>query len=359
MDNTTITAINEQTGITVTIMFTMYYCIVFLSGLIGNVLILIAVLKFKHMKTVFNGFLANLAITDILFVLFSIFNAVDFYVGEWEFGEVWCRVQGTFIEASYTISVLTLVAVAVERYVSICYPHKRKRTFKQSLYMSAALWMIAFIFCSPLFYGYFIRLEETSGQTNKKSKKICANDNWSKKSRLIFYVVHSVLIYLLPLTVMCISHYRISKVLIRQKKVQPNTLGVRNKNTGEPNNGSTIGSTNTRKGRLPVLQRSQQRNIKKRINIIKLFLVVTGIFFILWTPFIVIRLAKYFNTHVHVMIWRTSQLLILATAAVNWIIYALISPSFKKTFKCILAFDFNTNSTCVMNETTRVGSIAN
>lgn len=358
MANTTIAGDSEKAGITIIIIFSIYYGIVFLSGFVGNVLIMVAVFKFKHMKSVVNGFLANLALADILFVLFSLFDGLTFLFDEWRFGDAVCRIQSTFVEIAYTISVLTLVAVAVERYVSICYPYKRKRTFKQSLYINAALWMIAFIFCSPLFYGYSVRLEETSGQINKNRKRICANDNWSKKSRLVFYIIHSVLIYLLPLTVMCISHYKISKVLIRQKMVRSSTYsseskqeiistsnGDINENKSSRTSVNKIDSNNA----LSTIQRKRQRTVNRRANIIKLLVVVTAIFFTLWSPFIFIRLLIYFKVHIHQMIWRASQLLILANTAVNCVIYALISPAFKKAFKCLFTCGAKSNSMLSMN----------
>ena len=75
---------------------------------------------------------------------------------------------------------------------------------------------------------------------------------------------------------------------------------------------------------------------QRNLAVIKLIEVVTMSFFVLWTPFICLRLIKYSGVEVDEMLWRGCQLLIFSTTAVNFIIYSFMSPMFREAFKTIL-----------------------
>ena len=325
----------EKTSSGVWYFFIVYYGIVFFAGLIGNIVIIASVTKFKRMRSVVNIFLVNLAIADLMFVLLSIFDAITFlHDGQWIFGDVFCRIQGSLIELSFTVSVCTLTVIAAERYMSICRPHKIRRTLKQAIKVCFCVWLFSVLFCACLMYGYGVR-------PDKDGVSICRNDNWSKKSRLIFYTIHSIVIYLVPLAMMIFSHYRISRALILQRMRTLSSFACSSdhiassvddddidKIASKPKN--TISHMN--------IQKELKRNAKKagrRAKVIKLLVVVTTVFFFLWTPFVAVRLLKYFNFSIDDLIWRGSQLLIFGNTAVNCFIYALMSPTFRSAFKSV------------------------
>ena len=314
---------------TLGIFYTVFYLLVFLCGLTGNSLIISSVVKFKEMRKTVNMLLANLALADLLFILLSILDAVAFFYGEWKGGKIICKIQGTLIEVSYTVSVLTLAAIAIERYASICKPQYKRRSVKQSIQMVILVWLAAFLFCAVLFYGYTTKIIDNKNQ--------CRNEQWSNQARLIFYITHSFLVYLSPLTLMCLSHYKISKALVDQKrklaKSQNSMLKYKSKSTHN-NNDSDETSEHNKSTRRMI--KPQKVNLS-RSRVIRLLIVVTSVFFAFWSPFIVIRILMYSQVDVNDYLWKGSQLLIFATAAVNFIIYAFMSPTFRKAFQKILS----------------------
>ena len=338
--------INHDVSDGVSYFFIIYYAIVFLSGSIGNFVIIASVVKYKRMRTVVNIFLVNLAIADLLFVVLSIFDALAFLLdGKWVLGDAFCRFQGTMIEISYTVSVCTLTVVAAERYMSICHPHKIKRTFKQAFCTCVFVWIFSLIFCSGLFYGY-------TASINKEGFVTCRNNHWEERSRLSFYIVHSVLVYLVPLAVMSFSHFFISRALIRQKMRTFSTFSCSTDQITK--SVDDLDHNKNDQTSLPPTPRAQiklgahtknnksewKRNVKqatKRMRVVKLLLVVTIVFFVLWTPFIVIRLSLYFSVKINNLLWRGTQLLIFGNTAVNCFIYALMSPAFREAFKGIFS----------------------
>lgn len=364
--------------------FILYYAIVFLSGSIGNIVIIASVVKYKRMRTVVNIFLVNLAAADLLFVALSVFDALSFLMdGKWVLGDAFCRIQGTLIEISYTVSVCTLTVVAAERYVSICHPHKLKRTFRQAFATCAFVWLFSLVFCSGLFYGYTAGPDENGFVT-------CRNNHWTKDSRISFYIVHSLLVYLVPLAVMSFSHLFISKALIRQKKRSFSTFSCSsdhitksmddlNHNKNDPGTGATQGASTPKAhikfnggggGGCRSNKAEWKQNVKqatKRMRVVRLLLVVTIVFFVLWTPFIAVRLLLYMGVEIDQLVWRGTQLLIFGNTAVNCFIYALMSPAFREAFKGIFSCrvrimnrDYSTSRSFDVSETMKQrSSIAN
>lgn len=311
--------------------FIVYYFLVFISGFIGNICIITSVYKFKRMRNVVNIFLVNLALSDLLFIILSTFDFVTFLRGKWILGDVACRIQGTLIEMSYTVSVSTLTVVAVERYLSICYPYKPKRTMTQAVKICVLIWIFAILFCTCLLYGYSLKPDE-------KNKLQCSNTTWGNTSRLAFYVVHSVVVYLFPLTIMIFSHVKISQALrnlATRNKVCKQTSHEMNCNIEQPP--PTIEDRKSSEhGTLELHIKNRKESMNYRFNIVKLLAVVTIIFFILWTPFITVRLIMYMGVHVNEIIWRATQLLIFGNTTINCFIYAFMSPTFREAFKHLL-----------------------
>ncbi|XP_065665980.1 muscarinic acetylcholine receptor M3 [Hydra vulgaris] len=315
--------LSEKLSTPIVVAFGIYYFPVLLIGLVGNIFIIVAVLKYNHMKKVVNVFLANLALSDLLFAVLTIFDSYTLYRGEWVFGEIFCRMQGTLIEVSYTVSVLTLTAVSAERYFSICYPFRKKHTYQQSQVLSFVLWLLGFLFCAVLLHGYTTQAYLLPFTTDLKGQVIfkCENGNWSSTTRLAFYITHSIFVYFLPISFMCWSHIKISRVLIQPKK------HFTSKNKTYPK--ACCDNKNN-------LNKNKHEAKMKSLKVVKLLVAVTMVFFVLWTPFIALRLLKYLGVKVPNNVWRISQLLILGTTAANCVIYSLISKPFRLAFKGLL-----------------------
>merc|ERR1712019_263130 len=114
------------------------------------------------------------------------------------FGRVGCKLEGTFTEMSYTISVWSLMGANYERYIAICKPMQcLTRTAKKAAIGCAGIWLAAFAVCSPLLDAYQVRNNES------KSKLDCSHRfKWSNVSLLGFYGFHTLLVFILPLIYM-------------------------------------------------------------------------------------------------------------------------------------------------------------
>lgn len=66
---------------------------IFLIGIVGNLLVIIVVVKNAHMRTIGNLFFANLAIGDFLVILICLPpSIITDIAGNWMFGETMCKI---------------------------------------------------------------------------------------------------------------------------------------------------------------------------------------------------------------------------------------------------------------------------
>ena len=72
---------------------------------------------------------------------------------------------------------------------------------------------------------------------------------------------------------------------------------------------------------------------QKNRKLSKLLFAVTFTFVVLWSPNIIIRLMKHGGLHVNLIAYKFSQLLLVATTAVNFFIYILLSKDMRNIFK--------------------------
>ncbi len=72
---------------------TIIYIVIFLTGVIGNILVCFVIFKHPDMRTTTNFFLVNLSIADLLVLIICMPPSfVDLYAKEvWHFGHVMCK----------------------------------------------------------------------------------------------------------------------------------------------------------------------------------------------------------------------------------------------------------------------------
>jgi len=90
------------------------------ATIVGNILVVLSVFTYAPLKTIPNFFVASLAGADLaVAVLVMPFNVVNFVLGRWTFGAIWCNAWLTFDILTCTASILHLCAIALDRYHAI------------------------------------------------------------------------------------------------------------------------------------------------------------------------------------------------------------------------------------------------
>lgn len=137
----------------IVIPITILYAIIFLTGLVGNIVTCIVICRNKHMHTATNYYLFSMAISDLLLLvsglpqeMYTIWSRYPYV-----FGEAFCVLRGLAAEMSTNATVLTITAFTVERYVAICHPFLTQTMSKLSraVKIILAIWCISLAFAVP------------------------------------------------------------------------------------------------------------------------------------------------------------------------------------------------------------------
>ena len=92
------------------------YSLAFLVGIIGNSLVVFALLANRKARNVTSSFLVSLAISDIIFLLLCVpYETVSKYTGVWAGGLALCKISSFVEMLSAAASILNLTAVSMER----------------------------------------------------------------------------------------------------------------------------------------------------------------------------------------------------------------------------------------------------
>lgn len=196
----------------VSIFATISAGLVFVFGIIGNLLTITALLKYhklrKHPTT---AFVLSLSISDLFFCAVNMpLTAIRFHNQQWTLGTGLCQAFPVFFYGNVAVSVLSMVGLTINRYTLILHPSRYSKIYTPiSLCLQLfAIWAFSFgIMLLPLFeiWGTLGLDEETFSCTILKK-----DDSSPKKFIFLFGV-------LVPCIVITISYSCIFYAVHKQR----------------------------------------------------------------------------------------------------------------------------------------------
>ncbi|XP_074489659.1 G-protein coupled receptor 84 [Sebastes fasciatus] len=98
----------------------LWGCAVTVTGMLGNLMTILAFAFDPHVRTRFNVLIVNLAVADLLYCTILQPISVDSYLHlRWRSGQLWCSIFGFLLFLSNSVSIITLCLVAVSRYLLV------------------------------------------------------------------------------------------------------------------------------------------------------------------------------------------------------------------------------------------------
>ncbi|EDO42096.1 predicted protein [Nematostella vectensis] len=285
----------ENTPLLILIGYSLLYLVTYIVAVLGNIMALLTCYKnYRITTSILLVYIASLAIADLLFTFLTTFDFVYFFTENWVGGNPLCKLQGFLVETSYSASILTLVAISYERLRSVAAKGlARSQRIERRTIICKLIWVVSAIICAPLLYGYSAVQHPYTGKT------LCVNRvTWGDDGRQIYYAIHAVIIYCIPLVFMVWAHWKIFSFLKKHA------------------HGKSVSAVE-----------SKQRKVTQMLA------VVTLIFVSCWTPFILVRALRYFFVYEGLEIWKLTQLIIIINSAVNPILYCFYSGQFRSSFK--------------------------
>ena len=199
----------------VSVFFTTAMAIITFGGLIGNLLVFITVYKNPNLRTSTNFYYVNMAVSDFLASLTAwplyLTNEIITSKGSLIQGPLattGCKVRVYVRTVSSTVSILSLVLIAVDRFIATVYPLKATLlSSKIRISLMFAVWLIAMGFCVPM--SYFFKVEDVGEETFCRFA-------WDDTLAIAIYHSVGLMLTIAPLITIVILYSRIMRA-IRQR----------------------------------------------------------------------------------------------------------------------------------------------
>ena len=130
-------------------------------SLLGNSAVIMIVRKNRRMRTLTYYLNVNMAVADLLITIFhmpyklqiQLTNRHVVMIGG-PVGLLICKLVGYTQDVSIACPVLSLMSIAIDRFVAIVFPFKRITLLQRTRYVILSLWLVSFFVCSPLLLFY-------------------------------------------------------------------------------------------------------------------------------------------------------------------------------------------------------------
>ncbi|XP_002735583.1 galanin receptor 2a-like [Saccoglossus kowalevskii] len=285
-----------------------FFTIIFLVGVVGNSLVLYVILKNGAMKTVTNLFLLNLALADLVFLVFSVpFSASLYLHSEWLFGDFCCKLTIYLTYVCYEVSVITLTVMSVDRYYAVVHPMRSRihRTLQRTLLTLVVIWIVCLIGSS-----HAIKVGDSVMILRYGTYQYTCLEWWSVEGRKQFITCGFVIFYCLPLVTVAFAYALMARRL--WVSVSP-----------------TMGSDD-----------AQLRTVQTRRKIARLVLAVVVVFALCWLPFHIFQLLSiWINSYNSIytdgfsIFGQFAKVLAYSNSCLNPLLYSFLSDNFRKHFK--------------------------
>ena len=203
----------------ISVFFTTTMAAITSAAFIGNILVIVSVYKTPSLKTSTNYYYVNMAVSDFLASLATwplyLTNEIITSRGSLIHGPLataGCKV-GVFVRLmSTSVSILSLVLIAIDRYIATVFPLKATLlTGKVRAGLLLATWLISITYCAPTLY--YCKVVDVGEETYCRFM-------WHASAIMIYYITGMIMINIAPLVAIIILYSRILRVLQRRPKAE-------------------------------------------------------------------------------------------------------------------------------------------
>ena len=296
---------------------TVTFCLFIIVSLVANSLIVIIVYKTPNLRKPINHFIANMALSDLLYPIFwipwnlSYLQTYLFLIGG-HLGQALCKLVPFFTAVSLTVSIQNLILIAVDRFGAVVFP-LRSPLIRSKLcpFFILATWIVAVAVKSPHLFIY--ELVEFPEETRCVSRWTKA---FGESSSFASFVLASYILFIyIPVLLLVILY----SIIVIKLKTQAHP--------GEQ-------SANTQ----------QQRNRRNR-NVLQMSIAIVTVFVFCWLPDSFNFLIFLYQDIMHLscsfwICYRVTDYMAMAYCAINPIVCFMFSSNYRKALKRLIKCSF-------------------
>lgn len=209
------------TAITLMVVFTI----------VGNIMVIIAVLTSRALRGPQNLFLVSLAAADILVATLIIpFSLANELLGYWYFKSLWCEIYLALDVLFCTSSIVHLCAISLDRYLSISrVTYGRQRTPKRIKAAIVVVWLISAIISFPPLLS--LNKSEGGEEGSERGPQCQLND---ERWYILYSTIGSFFAPCLIMILVYVRIYQIAKQRTRCPPGEPRKDGVGSATPSQP-----------------------------------------------------------------------------------------------------------------------------
>ncbi|PWA32364.1 hypothetical protein CCH79_00012057 [Gambusia affinis] len=185
----------------------LFFLLIFTLGVLGNSMVITVLARSKPGKprSTTNIFILNLSIADLFYLLFCIpFQSTIYVMNTWVFGAFICKFIHYFFTVSMLVSIFTLSAMSVDRYVAIVHSRKSSsiRVARHALVGVVVIWLLSLAMAAPRMHYYNLF---HGGRNETYCWDVWPNQNHKK----VYEVCTFVFGYVLPLLLISFCYAKV------------------------------------------------------------------------------------------------------------------------------------------------------
>ncbi|XP_024877201.1 rhodopsin-like [Temnothorax curvispinosus] len=282
-------------------------------GWTGNGVVVYIFLMTPSLRTPSNLLVVNLAFSDfIMMIIMSPPMVINCYYETWVLGPLMCDIYAMVGSLCGCASIWTMTAIAFDRYNVIVKGMAGKPlTIKKALLEILIIWLFASVWTILPMVGWNRYVPE--GNMTSCGTDFLAKD-WSSKS---YILVYSMFVYYTPLLTIIYSYYFIVSTVAAHEKAM---------------------REQAKKMNVQSLRSGDNQNISAEAKLAKVALMTISLWFMAWTPYLVINYTGIFGGALSPLSTIWGSLFAKANAIYNPIVYGISHPKYRAALKEKLPF---------------------
>uniref|UniRef100_A0AC35F0W4 G-protein coupled receptors family 1 profile domain-containing protein n=1 Tax=Panagrolaimus sp. PS1159 TaxID=55785 RepID=A0AC35F0W4_9BILA len=313
--------------------FGIIYTHIFILGLLGNISMMFLTLRHRHLQTVQNIFILNLAMSDVIICLLSVpITPITNALKQWFFGEYICHLLPFIQAVSVFVSTFSLSAIALDRYNLVIRPHANIIKPKSAIKIATILWIIAAFVSAP--YCYFMKIENYPGYCGQFCTERWPNPLVRRGYALVLLCCQ----FLIPFAIMSFCYSVIFSRLRERANSKIRKLDERSQLLESSRGPEAKTNEHCSVTKVPSKDQQKAQLLAKQRRTTTILASMVLIFGLSWLPHNVITLIiEYDENILHIdalnytyIVSTIAHSIAMTNNVANPVLYAWLNPSFKE-----------------------------